>query len=123
MTINEYQQLAMRTVNPDLDKKQMLINSVMGLCGESGEAIYRDIVLAHVRYGMRNVSVQEENISHLEAHVVAVHRMADLARKHYHDFDVGMAMKRCGRISRVGQNYDVAPALCESFIADDKAVF
>ena len=39
MTINEYQQLAMRTVNPDLDKKQMLINSVMGLCGESGEAI------------------------------------------------------------------------------------
>ena len=42
MTINEYQQLAMRTVNPELDKKQMLINSVMGLCGESGEAV--DIV-------------------------------------------------------------------------------
>lgn len=42
MTINEYQQLAMRTLNPDLDKKDVLINSVMGLCGESGEAI--DIV-------------------------------------------------------------------------------
>ena len=42
MTINEYQDLAMRTVNPELDKNQMLINSVMGLCGESGEAI--DIV-------------------------------------------------------------------------------
>ena len=42
MTINEYQDLAMRTLNPSLDKKDVLINSVMGLCGESGEAI--DIV-------------------------------------------------------------------------------
>ncbi len=39
MTINEYQSLAMRTLNPALDKKEVLINSVMGLCGESGEAI------------------------------------------------------------------------------------
>ena len=39
MTLNEYQKLAMTTVNPELDKGQMLINSVMGLCGESGEAI------------------------------------------------------------------------------------
>ena len=42
MTINEYQQLALRTLNPELDKKDVLINGVMGLCGESGEAI--DIV-------------------------------------------------------------------------------
>ena len=42
MTINEYQQLAMTTLNPELDKKDVLINGVMGLCGESGEAI--DIV-------------------------------------------------------------------------------
>ena len=42
MTVNEYQQLAMATLNPELDKKDVLINSVMGLCGESGEAI--DIV-------------------------------------------------------------------------------
>lgn len=42
MTINEYQQLAMRTLNPELNKKDVLINGVMGLCGESGEAI--DIV-------------------------------------------------------------------------------
>ena len=42
MTVNEYQELAMRTLNPNLDKKDVLINSVMGLCGESGEAI--DIV-------------------------------------------------------------------------------
>lgn len=42
MTINEYQSLAMRTLNPTLQKRDVLINSVMGLCGESGEAI--DIV-------------------------------------------------------------------------------
>ena len=42
MTINEYQRLAMNTLNPELDKKDVLINGVMGLCGESGEAI--DIV-------------------------------------------------------------------------------
>ena len=42
MTVNEYQKLAMITLNPALDKKDVLINGVMGLCGESGEAI--DIV-------------------------------------------------------------------------------
>ena len=42
MTINEYQQRAMASLNPTLQGKDVLINSVMGLCGESGEAI--DIV-------------------------------------------------------------------------------
>ena len=42
MTINEYQKLAMTTLNPELSHKDILINGVMGLCGESGEAI--DIV-------------------------------------------------------------------------------
>ncbi|MBR5502395.1 MAG: nucleoside triphosphate pyrophosphohydrolase family protein [Oscillospiraceae bacterium] len=42
MQINEYQQLAMTTLNPELEKRDVLINSVMGLCGEAGEAI--DIV-------------------------------------------------------------------------------
>ena len=42
MTVNEYQSLALTTLNPQLDKKDMLMNGVMGLCGESGEAI--DIV-------------------------------------------------------------------------------
>lgn len=42
MNANEYQKLAMRTLNPELSQKDILINSVMGLCGESGEAI--DIV-------------------------------------------------------------------------------
>ena len=39
---NEYQKLALRTLNPELSEKDVLINGVMGLCGESGEAI--DIV-------------------------------------------------------------------------------
>ena len=42
MTGNEYQKLAMATLNPGLEKKDILINGVMGLCGEAGEAI--DIV-------------------------------------------------------------------------------
>ena len=42
MDANEYQTLAMTTLNPALDKKDVLINGVMGLCGEAGEAI--DIV-------------------------------------------------------------------------------
>lgn len=49
MTINEYQKLAMTTLNPKLDKKDVLINGVMGLCGESGEAI--DIVKKHLAQG------------------------------------------------------------------------
>ena len=49
MTINEYQALAMTTLNPRLSRKDVLINSVMGLCGESGEAI--DIVKKHLAQG------------------------------------------------------------------------
>ena len=49
MTPNEYQKLAMTTLNPELSKKDVLINSVMGLCGESGEAI--DIVKKWLAHG------------------------------------------------------------------------
>ena len=49
MTINEYQKLAMTTLNPELDDKDVLINGVMGLCGESGEVI--DIVKKHLAQG------------------------------------------------------------------------
>lgn len=49
MTVNEYQQLAMTTLNPELCKWDVLINSVMGLCGESGEAI--DIVKKWMAHG------------------------------------------------------------------------
>lgn len=49
MEINEYQRLAMMTLNPELSRKDVLINSVMGLCGESGEAI--DIVKKWFAHG------------------------------------------------------------------------
>ena len=49
MHANEYQKLAMITLNPALSKKDVLINGVMGLCGESGEAI--DIVKKHLHQG------------------------------------------------------------------------
>lgn len=49
MEINEYQKLAMVTLNKKLDKKEMLTNSVMGLCGESGEAC--DLVKKHLFHG------------------------------------------------------------------------
>ena len=49
MTINEYQKLAMTTLNPELSRKDVLINGVMGLCGESGEAI--DIVKKYLHQG------------------------------------------------------------------------
>ena len=49
MTINEYQRLALRTLNPALTGKDVLINGVMGLCGEAGEAI--DIVKKHLAQG------------------------------------------------------------------------
>lgn len=49
MTGNQYQKLAMTTLNPTLSQKDVLINAVMGLCGESGEAI--DIVKKHLHQG------------------------------------------------------------------------
>ena len=77
MTINEYQKLAMTTLNPALDRRDVLINGVMGLCGESGEAI--DIVkkwLAQgheldkeklavqlLALGLVHVLMQEQNLS------------------------------------------------------------
>lgn len=49
MTVSEYQNLAMVTQNRELDKKDVLIVGVMGLCGESGEAI--DLVKKHIAQG------------------------------------------------------------------------
>ena len=49
MTGKEYQCLAMTTLNPELTRKDVLVNAVMGLCGESGEAI--DIVKKHLHQG------------------------------------------------------------------------
>ena len=39
MNANEYQTLALRTINPSLPQLEQLTNGVMGLCGEAGECI------------------------------------------------------------------------------------
>lgn len=49
MDINEYQKLAMRTLNPEIEKKELILNASMGLCGESGEVI--DLVKKHLFQG------------------------------------------------------------------------
>ena len=49
MTINEYQKLALRTANLELSIKDQLLNALMGLNGEAGEAI--DILKKHLFQG------------------------------------------------------------------------
>ena len=49
MTIQEYQTLAMTTLNKEIAPDELLLNSVMGLCGEAGEAI--DLVKRHRFHG------------------------------------------------------------------------
>lgn len=49
MTADEYQKQAMATLNPALHGREILLNGVMGLCGESGEAI--EIVKKHLAQG------------------------------------------------------------------------
>jgi NTP pyrophosphatase (non-canonical NTP hydrolase)/DNA-binding XRE family transcriptional regulator len=49
ITANGYQQAALRTMNTTLSKRDVLINGVMGMCGEAGEAI--DIVKKHLAQG------------------------------------------------------------------------
>ena len=39
MEINEYQKLALKTNNGQPDKDMMLLNSALGLAGESGEVV------------------------------------------------------------------------------------
>lgn len=49
LTVREYASLAMTTLNPALSREDALLNGVMGLCGESGEAI--DLVKKHRFHG------------------------------------------------------------------------
>lgn len=46
---DEYQRQAMRTANKNLSADEMLLNSVMGMCGEAGEAI--DLLKKHRAQG------------------------------------------------------------------------
>ena len=49
LSANEYQKKAMTTLNPELSKGDVLLNGIMGLCGESGECI--DLVKKHLHQG------------------------------------------------------------------------
>lgn len=49
MTINEYQQLAMVTLNPALSRQEILLNGILGLSGETGECA--DLVKKHLYQG------------------------------------------------------------------------
>ena len=46
MRVDDYQQEAMTLLNPALTEKDVLMNALMGLCGESGEAI--DVMKKHL---------------------------------------------------------------------------
>ena len=39
MNANQYQSMALRTANQELSSDEMLLDGLMGLCGEAGEAI------------------------------------------------------------------------------------
>lgn len=49
MKVSEYQQEAMTTLNQAITQKELLVNAVMGLCGESGECV--DLVKKHLFQG------------------------------------------------------------------------
>ena len=49
MTVNEYQKQAMQTLNPALTPQDVLMDSALGLCGESGEVA--DLLKKHLMQG------------------------------------------------------------------------
>lgn len=49
MTINEYQTEALRTANGAVNDVPMIVNGVLGLCGEAGECA--DMVKKHIFQG------------------------------------------------------------------------
>lgn len=49
MRLDEYQQLALRTANKDLDERGKIANGALGLAGEAGEAA--DLAKKHLFHG------------------------------------------------------------------------
>lgn len=49
MNANDYQKLAMATLNPALSKREMLLDAALGLNGESGEVA--DLLKKHLMQG------------------------------------------------------------------------
>jgi len=57
MKLNEYQELAQRTANPELTQFEKIENGLMGCCGEAGEAI--DILK---KYRFQNHELDREKL-------------------------------------------------------------
>ena len=49
MTINEYQKLAMTTLNKDIPQDKIIVNACLGLSGECGEV--NDLIKKHLFQG------------------------------------------------------------------------
>ena len=49
MEINEYQRLAMTTLNKDIPQKELIVNAALGLSGEVGEV--NDLLKKHMFQG------------------------------------------------------------------------
>ena len=49
MNVDAYQKEAMTLLNPEIPQRDVLMNALMGLCGESGEAI--DLMKKHLFQG------------------------------------------------------------------------
>lgn len=49
LTVRDYERLAMRTANPDMDERGMLYEVGLGITGEAGEVA--DIIKKHLRQG------------------------------------------------------------------------
>jgi NTP pyrophosphatase (non-canonical NTP hydrolase) len=56
---DEYQRLALRTLNPDLTPSEQLQDGLMGLCGEAGECI--DLLKKHMFQG--HAEIDKEHLA------------------------------------------------------------
>lgn len=129
MNANEYQKLAMTTLNPALDKKDVLINSVMGLCGESGEVI--DQVKKHLAQGhtldTEHMAEELGDVAwYLAEAATAIDKnlddifegnIAKLKKRYPEGFEVEKSINREKRV-----DYDMLSAQLASVIEDSKYV-
>ena len=105
MDFNEYQILAMKTAS-DKSKQNMVLNGVMGLCGEAGECI--DVVKKHMFQGHeldRKKLIDEasdclwylaEIASGLDMPLeeIARHNVEKLSRRYPNGFDIDRSVNR-----------------------------
>lgn len=106
MEFNEYQQLAARTENPALSKRELLANAAMGLAGEVGELL--DHLKKHLYHGhpldieyvtkeLGDVSWYTASLARqcgLELEAVAVENIEKLRRRYPDGFSTERSLNR-----------------------------